>query len=128
MVTWAIWSSEVRYVRCTSTAGEPAATLSRSASSGVTSTAPISWCTSTTLTPKRSSMSGKIGPVCRCSILPTAANVRLGSLEGIWPTVKGTLFTRYRDEGALELLDEPLEPAHPLVQIAPSETLEETRA
>jgi hypothetical protein len=43
--------------------------------------------------------------------------------------VKGTLFNRYRDEDALRLLDEPVEPAHTLVQIAaPSETLEETRA
>ena len=42
---------------------------------------------------------------------------------------ESTLFTGYRDDGALELLDEPVEPAHRLVQIAPSgEALEETRA
>jgi len=46
-------------------------------------------------------------------------------------TVKGTLFPRYRDEGARRLLDEFEEQGHqtPLVQIANSaETLEETRA
>src|SRR5271169_6670251 len=53
----------------------------------------------------------------------SAVNDTFGSFEGFLATVKGTLFTRYRDEGALELLDEPAEPAHNLVQIAPSETL-----
>jgi hypothetical protein len=46
--------------------------------------------------------------------------------------VKGTLFTDYKDEGALRLLDEPQAPAHPLIQIAPTtesaELLQETRA
>jgi len=43
--------------------------------------------------------------------------------------VKGTLFNRYRDEGALRLLDEAAEPSYPLVQIAaPKESYEETRA
>jgi hypothetical protein len=56
-------------------------------------------------------------------------NDTFGSLEGFFATVKGTLFNRYRDEGALRLLDEPAEPAHPLVQIAaPRESYEETRA
>jgi hopanoid biosynthesis associated radical SAM protein HpnH len=59
----------------------------------------------------------------------SAVNDTFGSLEGFFATVKGTLFTGYRDDGALELLDEPVEPAHRLVQIAPSgEALEETRA
>ena len=59
----------------------------------------------------------------------SAVNDTFGSLKGFVATVKGTLFNRYRDEGALRLLDEPIEPAHSLVQIAaPSESLEETRA
>jgi hopanoid biosynthesis associated radical SAM protein HpnH len=61
----------------------------------------------------------------------SAVNDTFGSLEGFLATVKGTLFTRYRDEGALRLLDEIEEQGHqaPLVQIAnASEALEETRA
>ena len=59
----------------------------------------------------------------------SAVNDTFGSLGGFVATVKGTLFTRYRDEGALRLLDEPVEPAHSLVQIGnPNESLEETRA
>ena len=42
----------------------------------------------------------------------SAVNDTFGSLEGFVATVKGTLFTRYRDEDALRLLDEPVEPAH----------------
>ena len=46
-------------------------------------------------------------------------------------TVKGTLFTRYRDEGALRLLDEPVEQGQLTrwyrLQNA-AESLEETRA
>jgi hypothetical protein len=43
--------------------------------------------------------------------------------------VKATLFTRYRDEEALRLLDEKQAPVHPLVQIAPTgESLQGTRA
>ncbi len=40
----------------------------------------------------------------------SAVNDTFGSLEGFFATVKGTLFNRYRDEGALRLLDEPVEP------------------
>jgi len=61
----------------------------------------------------------------------SAVNDTFGSLGGFVATVKGTLFHRYRDEGALRLLDEPVEHGQetPLVQIAnASETLEETRA
>jgi hopanoid biosynthesis associated radical SAM protein HpnH len=61
----------------------------------------------------------------------SAVNDTFGSLEGFFATVKGTLFTRYRDEGALRLLEEIEEQGHqaPLVQIAnASEALEETRA
>jgi hopanoid biosynthesis associated radical SAM protein HpnH len=61
----------------------------------------------------------------------SAVNDTFGSLGGFMATVKGTLFPRYRDEGALRLLDEIEEQGHqaPLVQIAnASEALEETRA
>jgi hopanoid biosynthesis associated radical SAM protein HpnH len=61
----------------------------------------------------------------------SAINDTFGSLSGFASTVRATLFTRYRDEGALRLLDEPVQPAHdvPLVQIGnATESLEETRA
>src|SRR5256712_9806809 len=58
----------------------------------------------------------------------SAVNDTFGSMSGFLVTVKAT-FSRYPDSGALRLLDEPVAPAHPLVQIAaPSESLEETRA
>jgi hypothetical protein len=61
----------------------------------------------------------------------SAVNATFSSLSGFLATVKGTLFTKYADEGAMRLLDEP-GAAHPLVQIgkarAESESLEETRA
>ena len=54
------------------------------------------------------------------------------SLKGLLATAKATLFTRNRDEGARELLNEPVTPVHsynPLVQIDnKSNNLEETRA
>jgi len=54
------------------------------------------------------------------------------SLKGMWATAKATLFTRNEDEGALQLLNEPVTPVHshnPLVQIGAKPTkLEETRA
>lgn len=54
------------------------------------------------------------------------------SLKGFAATVKATLFTRNADEGALELLNEPVTPVHsykPLVQIENKPgSLEETRA
>jgi len=61
----------------------------------------------------------------------SAVNATFGSLSGFVATVKGTLFHRYRDEGALRLLDEPVQHGQetPLVQIGnPAESLEETRA
>jgi hopanoid biosynthesis associated radical SAM protein HpnH len=61
----------------------------------------------------------------------SAVNDTFGSLAGFVATVKGTLFHRYRDQGALRLLDEIEEQGQqaPLVQIAnASEALEETRA
>jgi hopanoid biosynthesis associated radical SAM protein HpnH len=58
----------------------------------------------------------------------SAVNDTFGSLGGFWATVKATL-SRYPDASALKLLDEPVAPAHPLVQIAaPAESLEESRA
>jgi hopanoid biosynthesis associated radical SAM protein HpnH len=61
----------------------------------------------------------------------SAVNATFSSLSGFLATVRGTLFTRYADEGAMRLLDEP--PAsHTLVQIgnahSTSDSLEETRA
>jgi hypothetical protein len=59
----------------------------------------------------------------------SAVNATFSSLGGFLATVKATLSSRYRDEEALRLLDEPQAAVHPLVQIAtPSETLHETRA
>ena len=54
------------------------------------------------------------------------------SLKGLLETAKATIFTRNEDEGALQLLNEPVKPVHsynPLVQIkGKSNNLEETRA
>jgi hypothetical protein len=53
------------------------------------------------------------------------------SLKGFVANAKATLFTRNADEGALELLNEPVTPVHsynPLVQIENNNKLEETRA
>jgi hypothetical protein len=54
------------------------------------------------------------------------------SLNGFIAGAKATMFTRNADEGALELLNEPVTPVHsynPLVQIEnKSGKLEETRA
>ncbi|HEY6254094.1 MAG TPA: adenosyl-hopene transferase HpnH, partial [Candidatus Angelobacter sp.] len=62
----------------------------------------------------------------------SAVNDNFGSLRGFLATVRATLFTSYKDEGALRLLDEPVRPVHsynPLVQIEQdSDQLEETRA
>ncbi len=59
----------------------------------------------------------------------SAVNETFGSLRGFLDTVKATLFNRYDDPGAFRLLEEPIAPAHPLVQIQSSNAeLEETRA
>jgi hypothetical protein len=50
----------------------------------------------------------------------SAVNATFSSLEGFLATVKGTLFTRYRDNEALAMLEESQAPVHPLVQIAPN--------
>ena len=62
----------------------------------------------------------------------SAVNATFSSLGGFLATVKATLFSSYRDEEALRLLDEPQAPVHPLVQIAPptegAASLQQTRA
>ena len=62
----------------------------------------------------------------------SAVNATFSSFRGLLATVRATLFSRYQDEGALKLLDEPVHPVHsykPLVQISESPShLEETRA
>jgi hypothetical protein len=59
----------------------------------------------------------------------SAVNATFSSVSGFLATVKGTLFTSYRDEEALRLLDEPQAPVNSLVQIATTnESLQETRA
>ena len=54
------------------------------------------------------------------------------SLKGLLATAKATLFTNNKDQGALELLNEPVTPVHsynPLVKISTNaDKLEETRA
>ncbi len=62
----------------------------------------------------------------------SAVHATFSSLHGFLATVRATLFSHYKDEGALKLLDEPVHPIHdykPLVQISePPSHLEETRA
>jgi hopanoid biosynthesis associated radical SAM protein HpnH len=61
----------------------------------------------------------------------TAVNYTFGSLKGLLETAKA-MMNRYPDKGALDLLDEPVRPAHsfnPLVQIETTVRVEEgTRA
>jgi hypothetical protein len=59
----------------------------------------------------------------------SAVNATFSSLGGFLATVKGTLFSQYRDDEALRLLDEPQAAVHPLVQISTAdESMQETRA
>ncbi len=62
----------------------------------------------------------------------SAVNATFSSLGGFLATVKATLSTRYRDEEALRLLEEPAEAPHPLIHIAGANesnaSFEETRA
>jgi hypothetical protein len=58
----------------------------------------------------------------------SAVHATFNSLGGFLATVKGTLFSRYRDEEALRMLEEPVAAVHPLVQIEVPETLQGTRA
>ena len=61
----------------------------------------------------------------------SAVNATFSSWRGFLATVRATLFSSYKDEGALKLLNEPVRPVHshnPLVQISESSSqLEETR-
>lgn len=55
-----------------------------------------------------------------CGYEPSAVNDTFGSLRGLLDTAKATFFTAYKDQGALEMLNEPVRPVHsynPLVQI-----------
>jgi hopanoid biosynthesis associated radical SAM protein HpnH len=64
-----------------------------------------------------------------CGYEPSAVNDTFGSLRGFVDTVKATLFTEYKDAGALDLLNEPVRPMHahnPLVNIESGE-VKETR-
>jgi hypothetical protein len=59
----------------------------------------------------------------------SAVNATFSSLGGFLATVKATLFSSYRDEEALRLLEEHQAPVNPLIQIAPTnDSLQETRA
>jgi hypothetical protein len=61
----------------------------------------------------------------------SAVNATFSSMSGFLATVKGTLFSRYPDQEALRLLEEPVAAVHPLVQIASQESthsLQETGA
>ena len=62
----------------------------------------------------------------------SAVNATFSSLGGFLATVKATLFTKYEDEEALRMLEEPQAPVHPLIQITPpvshSRDLEQSRA
>src|SRR5450432_2021913 len=59
----------------------------------------------------------------------SSVNATFSSVGGFLSTVKATLFNRYRDKEALQMLEEPSKAVHPLVQIAPPrESLQETRA
>ncbi|HSE49990.1 MAG TPA: adenosyl-hopene transferase HpnH [Terriglobales bacterium] len=55
-----------------------------------------------------------------CGYETSAVNDTFGSLRGFWATVKATMSTEYKDDGALAMLNEPARPVHsynPLVQI-----------
>ncbi len=62
----------------------------------------------------------------------SAVNATFSSFGGFLATVKATLFSTYKDDEALKMLDEPQAPVNPLIQIAPStnspQPLQETRA
>lgn len=65
-----------------------------------------------------------------CGYEPSAVNDGFGTVRGFLAMARASLFRRYSDRGALDLLHEPVRPVHamnPLVQIAkPSRELEET--
>jgi len=58
----------------------------------------------------------------------SAVNDTFGSWSGFLATVKATIFTKYHDEEALKMLEEPVKPMHAgLVQIGDSKTESESR-
>ena len=60
----------------------------------------------------------------------SAVNDTFGSWGGFFATVKGTLFSSYRDEEALKMLEEPAKPIHvfgELVQLSHTKTVSESR-
>ncbi|MHB8301223.1 MAG: adenosyl-hopene transferase HpnH [Acidobacteriaceae bacterium] len=65
-----------------------------------------------------------------CGYEPSAVNDGFGTMRGFLAMARASLFRRYSDRGALDLLNQPTKPVHamnPLVQIAvPSKELEET--
>ena len=66
-----------------------------------------------------------------CGYEPSTVDAGFGSLSGIFAMAKATIFNRYADRGALDLLNQPARPVHshnPLVQIdAPAPELEGQR-
>jgi hypothetical protein len=67
-----------------------------------------------------------------CGYEPSAVNDTFSSIRGFMDTVRATLFSEYKDPGALELLNEQTRPVHSynsLVQIKSEATqMEETNA
>ena len=47
----------------------------------------------------------------------SAVHATFSSLSGFLATVKATLFSRYKDDGALRLLDEHVQPVHGFVPV-----------
>jgi hypothetical protein len=53
-----------------------------------------------------------------CGYEPSTVNHGFGSLSGFWGMVKATLSSSYKDRGALDLLNQPVDHGRvPLVQI-----------
>jgi hopanoid biosynthesis associated radical SAM protein HpnH len=67
-----------------------------------------------------------------CGYEPSAVNDGFGSIRGVLAMARATMFNRYLDKGARDLLSQPVKPVHafnPLVQIeTESALLEETNA
>jgi len=67
-----------------------------------------------------------------CGYEPSSVNDTFSSLRGFADTIRATVFTEYKDPGALKLLDEPSRPVHahnPLVNIkSGAAQMEETNA
>jgi hypothetical protein len=68
-----------------------------------------------------------------CGYEPSTVNAGFGSLGGILAMAKATIFNRYPDKGALDLLNQPVKPVHainPLIQIHAGQpaSMEETHA